>query len=355
MLEIMIRADASVEMGSGHVMRCLTLAEELRNNNATVIFISREHEGNLCDFIESKGYEVKRLSGESDAEETFEIIKQHNKVVDYLLVDHYELDHQWEMAVVPSVKYMIAIDDLADRKHYCHLLLDQNYKLSLNHSRYIGLVPSFCRVLEGPQYSLLRKEFRKARENLRERSGTINRILVFFGGSDPSNETMKALEAVLLLDRKNIEVDVIIGASNPHKAEIREFASFYPNINFHIQINNMAELMEKADLAIGAGGSTTWERCSLGLPSIVINIAYNQEEISDAVATTGSIINLGNSRDIEVNHIRNAIENLINDPAGMRTLSNKSLQLVDAKGIDRVLSYLFELDHSKGIESNDKD
>ena len=304
-ISFFIRTDASTQMGTGHIMRCLTLAEELRKNGGVVEFVCREHKGNLIDFIREKKFVVHCLpqiknynqvlnkqelttqnqhlnwlgtDWKTDANQTLEIISKKNKKPDWLIVDNYALDYKWEEKLNPFVNKIMVIDDLADRKHKCDLLLDQNFYLKKD--RYKNIVPKKCVQLIGPKYALLRKEFVKARKNLRKRDGEIRRIFIFFGGSDPNNETKKALEAIILLNKKDIKVDVVIGALSKHRAEIQKIAKKMPNINCHINVDNMAELMAKSDLAIGAGGSTTWERACLGLPTIVFILAKNQEATS---------------------------------------------------------------------------
>ncbi len=297
-MKFAIRTDSSTKIGSGHLMRCLTLAEELREKNQQVVFVCRELEGNLIHLIKQKGFEVFSLpfpsgdfeadpsvphskwletSWQNDLEQTKEALKIFGEF-DWLVVDHYALDCKWEAEIRDLTRKIMVIDDLADRKHDCDLLLDQNLYENME-VRYQGLVPDKCKLLLGPQYVLLRKEFKEARKNLRKRDGSIKRILIFFGGVDPTNETEKALKAIDELNKPEIVIDVVVGASNPNKQQIEKLCSERPNTNFYCQVQNMAELMNEADLAIGAGGTTTWERCYLGLPSIVVPIADNQVAI----------------------------------------------------------------------------
>jgi len=226
-MKIFVRADASVQIGTGHVMRCLTLADELRGRDAEIVFVCREFAGNLCGYIEEKGYVVHRLpvsdapdqgvgadlkhaawlgaDWQTDGGQVEEIIKRLAAPLDWLIVDHYALDERWEEYLRPYVKKIMVIDDLADRAHDCDLLLDQNFYENLE-SRYDGLVSAWCKKLLGPKYALLRPEFREARKNLRKRDGHVKRIMIFFGGSDPANETTKALEAIRMLKRPDIAV-----------------------------------------------------------------------------------------------------------------------------------------------------
>lgn len=329
-MNIVIRADASVTLGSGHIMRCLTLAEMLVLNGCKVSFICRNHQGNMIDWIRKvKNINVYTLPVNTDrhpeenvrwigdeittdANQTGSILAGEEKNTDWLIVDHYSLDKNWELQLRPLVKKIMVIDDLADRPHYCDLLLDQNLYENLER-RYDNLVPEYCKKLLGPKYALLRPEFIEELKLLRERDGNVKRIFIFFGGSDPTNETLKALKSVQLLDRPDISVDLIVGGNNPNLKQIKHYCTGIPNVNFYCQVNNMARLMANADLAIGAGGSTTWERCFLKLPSIVLVIAENQLETTAAVAAAGGVWNLGwscnVSAEILVENINRAISN----------------------------------------------
>lgn len=288
---IVFRVDSSTIIGSGHLMRCLTLAGQFKKKQAEIAFISRNLAGNLNHIIEGNGYRLlllpraeftEGLTGyeqwltvrqEVDACQTRLLLQ--GLAVEYLIIDSYAIDEIWEDIVRPYVDKIMVIDDLANRKHNCDILLDQNYYCELE-QRYAGLVPSHCKLLLGPQYALLREEFYEARKKMRIRDGTVKNILIFFGGSDLTNETMKALQALEALQRTDIQINVVVGASNKNKESIEAYCLQHEHIHYFCQVNNMAELMNAADLAIGAGGTTTWERCFLGLPSIVIAIAENQ-------------------------------------------------------------------------------
>ncbi len=356
-MRIVIRTDASEQIGTGHVMRCLTLAERLREQGMNISFISRAFPGNLCDFTEKKGYAVCRLpySGErtvkshearlradllgvrweTDAEETKAMIEQMDKPLFWLIVDHYALDKQWERQIRPFTRRVMALDDVADRPHDCDLLLDQNQFQNME-TRYEGLIPDHCMKLLGPQYALLRPEFQESRRNLRKRDGSVKRILVFFGGSDPTNETTKALTAVAALNRPDIAVDVVVGGANPRRGEIQQMAATMQNTAFHCQVDNMAHLMMQADLFIGAGGSSTWERCCLGLPAIICSIAENQEALAQNAAQAGVQDYLGKSSDVSDKMITRDIRDLISRKEYLQGMANQGMRLVDGAGVDRV-------------------
>lgn len=340
-MKIFIRADSSFQIGSGHIVRCLTLACKLRKYGGDVVFICRELPGNLCDLIEKTGFTVQKLPysrsgvGEDpiiDAVQTKKVL-QKSQAENLLVVDHYALDAQWELQVRPFVKLIMVIDDLANRMHDCDILLDQNLYLNME-SRYENLVPGRCLKFLGPRYALLRQEFIEARTKLRKREGIVKNMLIFFGGSDVSNWTAKAITAVSQLNRDDIVTEVIVGLSNPHKEEIQQECSTKPNFRYHCHVNNFSEFIAGADLAIGAGGSSTWERCYLGLPSITVVIADNQYETTQAVAEAGATLNLGHGLDVGVTELFNSLREIINNQDYLVEMSQKATGLMGEKFID---------------------
>lgn len=360
-MKAVIRADASVDIGTGHVMRCLTLADYLRAAGADVSFVCRELPGNMCAFIEAKGFKVHRLKGverlpegaglyekwlgvslQRDAEDTLPFVKK-EPPADWLIIDHYSLDKRWEDALRPFVKKVMVIDDLADKPHGCDLLLNQN-PCDRIEGRYDHLIPKGCKRLLGPGYVLLRPEFIKLRKKARRRDGHIRRILVFFGGSDPTNETMKALRAISSLNRKDISVDAVAGGSNVRKKDIEEFCSSMPNASFYCQTDDMARLMSEADLSIGAGGTATWERCCLGLPALVVITAENQAEIAEGLDKKGAIINLGRWSGVTEGDVRRKLLDLLGDPGSVKAISASAGKIADGSGIDIVLNELESAD-----------
>jgi UDP-2,4-diacetamido-2,4,6-trideoxy-beta-L-altropyranose hydrolase len=333
---VAIRADSSTSIGSGHIMRCLTLAEQLRNSGAEVFFICLELAGNMIPLIEKKGYVVEIIPHikvvqddmwKKDLEYTKKIIKCSKKQIHWLIVDHYGLDNRWENGLRTYTKRVMVIDDLANRQHDCDLLLDQNFYSDMA-LRYQGVTPSHCTQLLGPQYALLRPEFYKARNNQRKRDGKIRRVLLFFGGSDPTNETVKALAAIKLLNWSAITIDVVVGMANSNKEYIKQLCDNLPNTIFHCQVNNMAELMANADLAIGAGGTATWERCFLGLPSLTVVVADNQDEVTTAVAQAGATIKIGYSWEATVQRIAESVAAFLDNPTLVKRMSEKALELM---------------------------
>ncbi|PKH10362.1 UDP-2,4-diacetamido-2,4,6-trideoxy-beta-L-altropyranose hydrolase [Planomicrobium sp. MB-3u-38] len=341
-MKIVIRTDASNVIGSGHVMRCLTLANQLKNVGFTIIFICRKFPGNSISHIRNQGFLVEELQDygakdhwswikenwELDAEETQNAILRFNTPVSMIIIDHYSIDSKWEKRIRQHAKKIMVVDDLADRPHDCDLLLDQNYYINMQ-DRYDTLLPEACTKLLGPNYVLLREEFLCSNIKEISRNGNIKRILIFFGGSDPTGETLKTLKSLSNLNMTEVYLDVVVGESNPQKLKIHNFCRKIPTITFHLQVNNMAELMVQADLAIGAGGSTMWERCILALPSMSIIVANNQKELVEAVAIAGATVNLGESRSVTPNTIQKSLQDLMKNPYLVESISKKCGQIID--------------------------
>ena len=289
---IVFRVDSSTQIGTGHLMRCLTLADELRLKGCDVSFIFRDLEGNLISSILEKSFHVIKLpkakspiksddiyqqwltvSQQEDAQQTIEVIP---KDTDLLIIDSYSLGKPWHEKLRPYTKKIMVIDDLADRNFDCDILLNQNY--GRRKSDYKNKVPKHCQLLLGSKYALLRPEFAQLRKKAlakRKKTTNIKNILVSMGGADPQNLTYKVLQQI----DNSFNTTVVLGGSSPHIDKIQQLAKD-KNIKVIVNSNNMAQLMLDADLAIGAGGSTSWERCCLGLPALIHVISDDQKQIA---------------------------------------------------------------------------
>jgi len=344
-MKVFVRSDASIDIGSGHIMRCLTLADKLRKEKSSVEFISSELEGNYIGYLEERGFKVHSLPSnitkEQDQLMTKDILENSDSA-DWLVIDHYDLDADYEQDLRNAVKRIMVIDDLADRRHDCDILLDQNY--SLDEGRYRDLVSDQCQTLLGTEFALLRSEFLEGRKSSDKRDGRLKRILISMGGVDQGDETVKILKAIKQTNRDDLKIDVIIGSCNPNKENIETLASQIKNVECFSFVNNIAEFMKNADLSIGAGGTTTWERCSLGLPSLVTILAENQRDISESLGKQGAIINLGWFNKLSEDDYMKAIQELTEDK--LRNLEQKALELVDGQGSQRVVNEMLML--SKG-------
>lgn len=350
-MKVVFRVDASIELGIGHVMRCLTLAEELSANGAEVFFICREFNGDLCNFIQKKGFCIYRLDNKensvnfnwkTDALETIEILKQ-LKNIDWLVIDHYALDKNWETKLRPYAKHVMVIDDLADREHECDMLLDQNYYIN-GDERYQQLLPASCKVLLGPKFALLRDEFRHLRHNGTHNRGLMQRVFICFGGSDPSNMTKKVLCAIEDLKCDQFAFDVVVGVSNQNKDQIKRICEKNPQFRYFLNAANIAQIMSNADLCIVSGGTMTWERYCLGLVGGIITTAKNQEELAQTVHELQIDEYLGRADVLTDKRVFKKIERMLdislNDLDERRELA---MSLVDSNGVKRVINAMNRL------------
>jgi len=363
---VVIRVDSGAHIGAGHLFRCLTLADELRRRGASVRFISREHPGHLLARLDECGYELDRLpqprsagstrvdrgawlgvTQQEDARETLAVLG--GRQVDWLVVDHYGIDAEWEALLGGAVDRVMVIDDLADRAHDAALLVDQNYFGSDTVRRYDQRVPGRCRALLGPRYALLQPDYRRLRQSLPERSGTVRRILVFFGMHDPTRATPRVLQAMSHPEFAPIAVDVVVGGDATLLAEARSAACARPGTTVHEGVPSLAALIAGADLAIGACGATTWERACLGLPAVVATIADNQVALANALAAEGFTVLLGRSTSTPAEIWRIVLRRLIHDPERVAALGLQARALTDGYGAGRVARAMLGGDARIGV------
>lgn len=363
-MNIVFRCDASIQIGTGHVMRCLTLADELARQGAKCYFICRVHEGNLIDFITQKGHEAYKIeamplnsssmheaeptlfhsewlgaSQTQDAKQTIDIIRAIQP--EWLIIDHYALNDYWEKRLRPYCDSILVVDDLADRKHDCDVLLDQTF--GCDKQDYQNLVPDHCKVLCGTTYALLRPEFSKWRQYSLERrkNNTLEHILVNLGGVDKDNLTSKILDALKQsLLSKSCRITVVMGATSPWIDSVKRKAEQLPwPTEVKAGVSNMAELMANSDLAIGAAGSTSWERCCLGLPTIMIVIADNQKDIANNLKSANAVKIILNDQSLEAT-INEYICMFMGGPDSLELMSQSSANILDGKGVIRITNHI---------------
>jgi UDP-2,4-diacetamido-2,4,6-trideoxy-beta-L-altropyranose hydrolase len=342
-------------MGIGHIMRCLTLAECLRERGGEVQFVCGDHPGNMAELLRQRAMKVALLPrtraaeaavadadyGEwlgatqsQDAEQTARALRGMH--VDWLIVDHYALGADWEGRLREHAHHVLAVDDLANRRHDCDLLVDQNFSAAVQ-DRYHELLPAGCRSLLGPHFAMLRPEYRLGRPAARPRSGDVRRILIFFGGSDPLNLTGMAIDALCDPEFHELQVDVVVGVNNPHRPLLEEKAAGRPRLRLHGPQLHLADLMAEADLAIGAGGGTTWERMCVGLPSIVVSIAENQRPACESLAKAALIIYGGHHGAVQAADLTAALRRARADPELLAEISSRGQLMVDGWGSLRVI------------------
>ncbi|WP_038305149.1 UDP-2,4-diacetamido-2,4,6-trideoxy-beta-L-altropyranose hydrolase [Kingella kingae] len=367
-MKFLIRADASLQIGSGHIMRCLTLAKTLRENGHFVQFITREHVGHLADFVREQGFEcvlLPKFSGSLQTEnepqfphsawlgttQTQDIAdcEPHIRALspDWIIADHYALSAIWQTAAknICGSKIM-AIDDLHDRPHAADLLLDQNHAHTAQD--YAHLLPETCRVLAGTRYALLRDEFATFCETSLARRKTVSgslqtqNVLINLGGVDKDNYTLSILKSLKKQNSGSLSITIVMGKTAPHINSIRQFAETAPfECRVLVNANNMAELMAQADWAIGAAGSTSWERCCLGLPTLLLVIADNQRTIAEQLQQVGAAISL-HAQEIDTPKFAECVA-FFRQPENLAQMSEKAARLCDAFGAKRVAQHIEDL------------
>lgn len=370
MIRVVFRTDASLQIGSGHVMRCLTLADALRERGAQCGFVCRPHQGHLVDLISWRGHQALTLpvlhasvqavnrnrnktsyadwlgtDWLTDAEDTQQALRvqMYGAPVDWLVVDHYALDARWEQALRPLARRIMVIDDLAGRPHACDLLLDQN--LGRNAKDYGCLLKRETITLIGPQYVLLRPEFEALRpQSLIRRSNTsrVNRLLITMGGVDKENATGQVLAALNVCAlREDLHITIVMGPYAPWLAQVQTQAALMPcPTEVLVGVDNMAQLMADSDLAIGAAGGTAWERCCLGLPSIVLVLARNQFAGAIALQNAGAAVVLDSYQKIA--DFIGAMQTAEFAKEVLIELSNAAAAITDGQGCARTADFMME-------------
>lgn len=363
-MKIIFRADASQDIGTGHIMRCLALAQALRDRGAVCRFVCRELPIFFLERINRSGFEVFALPV-TDPTELYALIAnsqplfhQHWLRTDYktdatqtiaalenfrpnwLIVDHYAIDCRWELELRRYCDKIMVIDDLADRIHDCDVLLDQNL-IANKDRRYESLVPENCLQILGPDYALLQPEYAEMHPRTPPRLDSVQRILIYFGGSDKHRITEQAVKAFLSLERSDIALDVVVNPGSSALAELNKQVAMYNNICLHEGLLSLAELMLKADIAIGAGGATSWERICLGLPTLVVTIAENQKPIVEELDRNGLVRWLGDQCEVSVSSLAAGLFDLISDQRWRQQCSSRCLSLLDGSGARRVTDLIF--------------
>lgn len=340
-MRIAIRADASRDVGVGHVMRCLALAEALRQQHAEVVFLCQSLKGHMQALIQDSGFACQMLPVTPDWKEdagNARAVLQHSSW-DWLVVDHYALDANWQRLLRHHAKRVMVIDDLANRTHDCELLLDQNLYADPG-TRYEALVPCNTVQLLGPEYALLNPGFARLREARKPLDGKIRHVLVCFGGADAPNASLRVL-TYLLPAFPDIFFEVVLGAANPHRFSLEALCQGYSNVSLNIAVSDMPERMARADLFIGAGGSMTWERAALGLPGVILSIADNQRPLAQILAQLGEGYDLGAVEVFKPDELIAVLKHLLDSPEELRLMGQSLSLRCDGRGAERVAERLF--------------
>jgi UDP-2,4-diacetamido-2,4,6-trideoxy-beta-L-altropyranose hydrolase len=338
---LLIRADASVAMGTGHVMRCLALAQAWQDAGGRAIFAMADpmpsvRERLLKESVGTLGMSESAGTDE-DAARTASLAREY--AVDWVVVDGYQFGIDYQQSLKAAGFKILFLDDYGHAEHYsADVVLNQN--ASADESAYENREP-YTRLLFGPQYCLLRREFNGWREWRREIAPAGHRVLVTMGGSDPENFTERAIAALNLIEDDKLEATVVAGGTNARSGVLEEIvAKTKRKISLRRDVSNMAELMAWADVAVSAAGTTCWEMCLMGLPSILVDLAENQTPIARALDRQGCAVHLGNPSDVSSGLLAEAVGKLLSCEKNRRAMSLRCRQLVDGRGASRVVSAL---------------
>ncbi len=354
-LNVALRCDASTEIGTGHVMRCLTLALGLRAAGHRCTFIARDLPGGLGERITAEGFALVRLPTpdaafvpegaapahagwagvpwQRDAAETRAVLEAG---YDWVVLDHYAFDIKWQSIAVPPAARLAVIDDLADRVHRCDLLLDQN--LGRKAADYDRLVPVLAERLIGPDYALLRPGFAGLRDAAlaarAARGGALCHILIALGGVDQPGVSRLLLRALAGLPLPvGVRIDVVMGPASPSLDRVRAEAARMPvPCRVLVDVVDMAGLMASADLAIGGVGGTAWERCARGLPSLFVVMADNQAAGAAALVAAGAGLMLGvaGAKGL-AGRLAEALA-MLSEPAALQAMSARAAAVTGGRG-----------------------
>lgn len=343
---VLFRPDASLRMGSGHLMRCLTLADALAARGVTSLFACNASDGFDVSPITARGHTLHMLAPfgniMEDARATAQLVAAH--APDWLIVDHYGLDAVWEAACGQPQDRLCVIDDLANRSHACGWLFDSGMHRRI--ADYAPLVPEGAEVRCGPDHALLRPEFADARPHslARRRDAVPRRLLITMGGVDADNVTGAVLDAIAaLLKRRTLRIDVVLGRNAPHREAVAACLEGHGlEGTLHVDVSDMAGLMARADLAIGASGGTALERLCLGLPAIILCLADNQLAAAAAMQAVGVACYAGDARQAGwQERLQAHLEACLDDPARLTAMSARAAALVDGRGAGRMVEALY--------------
>ncbi|HCE45649.1 MAG TPA: UDP-2,4-diacetamido-2,4,6-trideoxy-beta-L-altropyranose hydrolase [Lentisphaeria bacterium] len=350
---VIIRADASVRTGTGHVMRCLALAQGLISSGADVHFAVSECPETLVKKIKSEKISVVKIKSKAgsmkDAAETAKFAEKRKAV--WIIVDGYIFSEKYQEAIKGAGQRLLFVDDYGHCKSYCaDIILNQNLYAG---THFYPEYSPFTRILLGTQYALLRKEFSPYIHWKRQIPEKAVKMLVTLGGSDPDNTTLKIIKAVKG-SRLDMHVKIVAGGANPHIKSLEKEIRKSPSLQILKDVPNMPELMAWADIVITGGGSTCWETCFMGLPNIIIYCADNQKPIAISLEAAGAAIDLGHNRELAEKKLISTLKELAGDAELRSRMSEKGRLLVDGRGAERIIYSMNGLFLRKAVKDDSR-
>jgi UDP-2,4-diacetamido-2,4,6-trideoxy-beta-L-altropyranose hydrolase len=350
---LLIRADASTAMGTGHVMRCLALAQAWQDRGGQCVFAMAESTPAVERRLRDEGMEVEKFrvcaGSNEDAKQALFIAGKRDAA--WIVADGYHFGAEYQAAIKAAGLKLLLMDDNVHAERYSADLV-LNHNLHSSESLY-GRREPYTRLLLGPRYAMLRREFRSWRKWRREIPANGRKILVTMGGSDPDNVTIKVIEAIQRLANANLETVVLLGSSNPHLRPVKAAIGKQPqSMRVVCDATNVAEWMAWADVAVAGAGTTFWEMCFLGLPGILLVLAENQQRVAEAAHEMGIAWSLGAGKDASAPAIGSKLAEFLATHEQRRSQSDKGRTVVDGFGAERVVTFLSDLELRRAVASD---
>lgn len=333
-MQVLIRTDATLASGTGHVMRCAALGMRLQARGGTIHFACAALPAGLHEWLISRDLKVHMLDDLTPGDVAVDLQKSVNLArcvgpIDLLVVDHYGLGRDWEQGMRPCANRILVIDDLANRDHDCDALLDQNLRDAAE-LRYAALLPPGAKQFIGPHFALLREEFDEP-SLTRQRDGQVRKLLVFFGGTDPGNQSLKVIDALRLLGDLVPATTLVLGPVHPDRELAHARAAGLPHLKVLDATDRMSALMSQADLAIGTCGVAAWERCAVGLPSLVVVTAENQREDAEILHRLGAVVNLDDAANTSAKDLADCLCHLIGQPERIKAMGSAAASVMQGR------------------------
>jgi UDP-2,4-diacetamido-2,4,6-trideoxy-beta-L-altropyranose hydrolase len=336
---LVIRADANVHMGTGHLMRCLALAQAWQAHSGEATFVTACDSPRLLQRLRDEGFQVVELDTTHpvprEREAVSRVLAAHPSA--WVVLDGYHFDSACQRRIKEAGHPLLVIDDMAHLDHYyADVVLNQN----IHAEQLVYKCEPETRLLLGTRYVLLRREFWSWREWEREIPDVARKVLVTLGGGDFDNQTLKVIQALQQMEADILEATVVVGASNPHFQVIEAAAGDAIGISLVRNASHMPELMSWADVAVTAGGSTCWEVAFMGLPNTVLTLAENQRGIAEGLDEHGTALSMGWHSKVTQSGLASILQDIIFDRERREEMSEKGRRLVDGAGFERVIALM---------------
>ena len=343
MKKLVFRVDAGNDIGTGHLMRCLALAQKWQDTGGKAVFITTCRNENLLRRLRVEGFSVRLLPGanpgtENDWNKTREVIADYD--TGWLVLDGYHFNEVYQQNIKDAGYKLLAIDDMAQLEHYyADVILNQN--LHAGQSCYCCQPDT--RLLLGSEYVLLRREFLAYENKKRETVETAKKILVTMGGADARNYTSETIRALQKMDIPQLEAVVVIGANNPHKDTVEAIAKESPvPVNIIRNADNMPQFMAQTDIAVCSAGATVWELAFMGVPSVIAATTPVEEYLIEGLREYGLFTSLNWVNGFSESELINTLSKLITDKEARRNMSELGRNLVDGWGCNRVIRAIID-------------